>query len=253
MRAPNGSPSPSPRWTTNFDAPCFRICSATGISRKLPPPQRSQVCLILAEMDEDEAVVIRLIGDVRVVHSGQVVDPRAVGGARCVDVLAYLAVNRNRDVAQDELAGILWPKDRPPSWNAALRGVLSRVRDTMGLASLPVGCVRSRGGSVRLSLPDGLVTDIEVLRRSCAGPAGAWRSSVAVARNANPMDYGEHPAGPLAGDPHALSHFRIRHGGGLAARAGWCCMLARPSNSSEELPCPNRLMWVRSSMAPSRI
>ncbi|MCV7423530.1 AAA family ATPase [Mycobacterium yunnanensis] len=132
-------------------------------------------------MDEDETVAVRLIGDLRVVHRGQVVDPRAVGGARCVDVLAYLAVNRNRDIAQDELAGILWPKDRPQSWNAALRGVLSRVRDTMELAHLPAGCVRSRGGNVRLSLPDGLATDIEMLRRLCATTPG---SSVTGARRA---------------------------------------------------------------------
>ncbi len=54
---------------------------------------------------------------------------------------------------------------------------------------------------------------------------------------------------PLA-DPHILG---LTAGGGLAARAGWCCMLARLSNSSEGFQCSNPLIGVRSSMARSRI
>ena len=136
-------------------------------------------------MDETVAVVaIRLIGEVRVVHRGQVVHPRVIGGARCVEVLAYLAANRNREVSQDELGGLLWPKNRPQSWNAALRGVLSRVRDTIELASLPAGSVRSRSGYVRLSLPDGLITDIELVRRYCAASGGDLKTEVADARRA---------------------------------------------------------------------
>ena len=135
-------------------------------------------------MDVDETVAVRLIGEVRVVHRGHVVHPRVVGGARCVEVLAYLAVNRNRDIPQDELAGLLWPKNRPQSWYAALRGVLSRVRDTMELASMPADSVRSRSGNVRLSLPEGLVTDIEVVRRYCDASGGDPDTAVANARRA---------------------------------------------------------------------
>ena len=133
-------------------------------------------------MNVDETVAIRLIGDVRVVHHGHVVHPRVVGGARCVEIFAYLAVNRNRDIPQDELAGLLWPRDRPQTWYAALRGVLSRVRDTMELASMPAGSVRSRGGNVRLSLPEGAVTDIELVHRSFAGSGGELSTAVAGAR-----------------------------------------------------------------------
>ncbi|GAA1460194.1 ATP-binding protein [Williamsia maris] len=135
-------------------------------------------------MELDEAVAIRLIGEVRVVHGGHVVHPRVVGGARCVEVLAYLAVNRHREIPQDELAGLLWSDNRPQSWNAALRGVLSRVRDTMELAAMPAGSVRSRGGNVRLSLPDGFMTDIELVRRYCAAPDADLGVAVANARRA---------------------------------------------------------------------
>jgi DNA-binding SARP family transcriptional activator/RecA/RadA recombinase len=135
-------------------------------------------------MDVDDTVAVRLIGEVRVVHRGHVVHPRVVGGARCVEVLSYLAVNRNREIPRDELAGLLWPTNRPPSWYAALRGVLSRVRDTMELASMPAGSVRSRAGNVRLTLPDALVTDIELVRRYCGSSDGDLNTAVADARRA---------------------------------------------------------------------
>ncbi|WP_173008295.1 AAA family ATPase [Mycolicibacterium sp. P1-18] len=135
-------------------------------------------------MDVDELVAVRLIGEVRIVHRGYVVHPRVVGGGRCVDVLGYLAVNRNREIPLDELAGVLWPKDRPQSWYAALRGVLSRVRETMESASMPANSVRSRGGYVRLSLPDGLLTDVELVRRCCSTPDGDPHAAVAEARSA---------------------------------------------------------------------
>lgn len=135
-------------------------------------------------MDVHGTAAVRLIGEVRVVHRGQVVHPRVVGGARCVEVLAYLAVNRNREIPHDELASLLWPKNRPQSWYAALRGILSRVRDTMELASIPPDSVRSRGGYVRLSLPDGLVTDIELVRSYCATSGGDLTTAVADARRA---------------------------------------------------------------------
>lgn len=135
-------------------------------------------------MDVHGTAAVRLIGEVRIVHRGQVVHPRVVGGARCVEVLAYLAVNRNREIPHDELASLLWPKNRPQSWYAALRGILSRVRDTMELASIPAVSVRSRGGYVRLSLPDGMVTDIELVRRYCTTSGGDLTASVADARRA---------------------------------------------------------------------
>ena len=42
-----------------------------------------------------------------------------------------------------------------------MRGILSRVRDSLEIAGLPPDSVRSRGGLVRLTLPPDTVTDIE--------------------------------------------------------------------------------------------
>ncbi len=61
----------------------------------------------------------------------------------------------------DDLATVVWPSERPRSWNPAMRGILSRVRDSLEIAGLPPGSVRSRGGLVRLTLPPDAVTDIE--------------------------------------------------------------------------------------------
>ena len=68
----------------------------------MPAAPGSPATLILAAMDVDETVAVRLIGEVRVVYRGHVVHPRVVGGARCVEVLAYLAVNRNREIPLDQ-------------------------------------------------------------------------------------------------------------------------------------------------------
>ncbi|MCP2194272.1 ATP-binding protein [Williamsia deligens] len=112
-------------------------------------------------LSDTAAVAIRLVGGVRIVHGGVVVHPRVVGGPRCAEVLAYLAVRRDRDVALEDLADVLWPGVRPRSWNAAVRGVLSRVRDSLEIAGVAPENVRSRGGFVRMTLPPGMVTDLE--------------------------------------------------------------------------------------------
>ncbi|GGF12082.1 ATP-binding protein [Williamsia phyllosphaerae] len=183
-------------------------------------------------MELDEAVAIRLIGEVRVVHRGHVVHARVVGGARCVEVLAYLAVNRHREIPQDELAGLLWPENRPQSWYAALRGVLSRVRDTMELATMPAGSVRSRGGNVRLSLPDGFVTDIELVRRYCSAPGGDLDTAVADARRALDLTVESAligAAGAWADDVRTeIEHLRRR---ALEIDAGGSLALGRPARA----------------------
>ncbi|GGF12062.1 ATP-binding protein [Williamsia phyllosphaerae] len=115
-------------------------------------------------MNVDAGVAIRLIGGIRVSHDGHDVDPQVVGGRRCAEIIAYLAAHRHRDVSHEELARVVWADRRPQSWYAGLRQVLSRVRDTMDIASLPANTVRSRGGNVRLTLPDATATDLEVVR-----------------------------------------------------------------------------------------
>lgn len=123
-------------------------------------------------MDTGAPITIRLIGVVSVgvvsaVHGERVVDPRVVGGPRCVEVLAYLALHRQREVSTTELADLIWPDGRPRSWTSALRGLISKVRDAVEAAGIAGECVRSRGGNVRLLLPDTATVDLETARANC--------------------------------------------------------------------------------------
>ncbi|WP_328858972.1 AAA family ATPase [Williamsia herbipolensis] len=128
-------------------------------------------------------LAVRLVGEVAVTHRDRVVHPRVVGGRRCDIVLGYLAVNRHREVTLEELADVLWPALRPQSWNSAVRGVLSRVRDALEMAGMPPDTVRSRAGNVRLTLPDGSVTDLE-FARGCCDPSPDDTVTVQDARTA---------------------------------------------------------------------
>lgn len=110
-------------------------------------------------------VVIRLAGHVTLTFGGREVDPQVVGGPRCAQVLAFVALNRHRDIPLDELADVLWRSQRPPTWKSALRVSLSRVRETVRHVGLPAECLRSRNSSVRLTLPKSMCTDLELARR----------------------------------------------------------------------------------------
>ncbi len=70
-------------------------------------------------------------------------------------LLAYLVLNRGRHVGRDELIGALWPDQAPVSQDAALRTLLSRLRSTLGAATV------AGRDEVILSLPAPVWIDIE--------------------------------------------------------------------------------------------
>jgi DNA-binding SARP family transcriptional activator len=76
--------------------------------------------------------------------------------------LAYLAVNRRRPIPKDELAEALWGESLPSTWEAALRGVVKKVRDfltTLGCDG--PSCVRTAYGCYQLDLGDQVDFDID--------------------------------------------------------------------------------------------
>ncbi|MGI9120119.1 MAG: BTAD domain-containing putative transcriptional regulator [Acidimicrobiales bacterium] len=76
--------------------------------------------------------------------------------------LAYLVLERHRPVPRDELAQALWDENLPPTWRAALRGVMSRLRaflDASGLEAAKV--VTADQGRFRLCLPPDAVVDLD--------------------------------------------------------------------------------------------
>jgi DNA-binding SARP family transcriptional activator len=70
-------------------------------------------------------------------------------------LLAYLVLNRSRQVGREELIGALWPYRSPRSEDAALRTLLSRLRSAVGTSAL--------AGREQLSLhfPEPVWIDIE--------------------------------------------------------------------------------------------
>jgi predicted ATPase/DNA-binding SARP family transcriptional activator len=73
-----------------------------------------------------------------------------------------LVLERGRTVSRDELADRLWPTRLPPTWDAAVRNVITRLRQT--LATTAFGneeVIVSTGDGYQARLPDGTVVDIE--------------------------------------------------------------------------------------------
>lgn len=99
-----------------------------------------------------------------------------------METLSYLTVHRHRDVPADELASIIWPLERPKSWNAALRSVLTRVRETLTAAGIPGDSLRSRGGFLRLALPERVDVDLECVREFCREPGDGRPAQVRADR-----------------------------------------------------------------------
>ena len=83
-------------------------------------------------------------------------------------LLVYLAANRDRPVSRDELIEALWPGDLPPRPEPALSVLLSKLRSSLGPASL------EGRSQLRLAMPDAWI-DLE------AAALGAHRAESAVA------------------------------------------------------------------------
>jgi SARP family transcriptional regulator, regulator of embCAB operon len=106
-----------------------------------------------------------------------------LSGRKGRQLFAYLVANRHRTVRRDELAEVLWPRDRPASPEEGLNVHITRLRSVLGKEAV-VG--RSE---LRLELGDDAAIDIEAAerwrkdarRRLAQGdPAGAIRAARAA-------------------------------------------------------------------------
>ncbi|HEX4831609.1 MAG TPA: BTAD domain-containing putative transcriptional regulator [Trebonia sp.] len=100
-----------------------------------------------------------ILGEVGVRGDAGAVSGHALGGRRARLVLGALALE-GRHVPADRLAAMLWGDDLPPTWQAALRGVVRGLR---------AACAAAGGGGQQLivtapagyRLADGVVVDVE--------------------------------------------------------------------------------------------
>lgn len=96
---------------------------------------------------------VQLCGPLVVERGGERLESRLPGRQGRL-LFGYLALNRHRLAARDELVGAVWPNDPPPAADAALNALLSKMRRALGADAVEG---RSR---LRLRL-DGASIDVE--------------------------------------------------------------------------------------------
>jgi DNA-binding SARP family transcriptional activator len=105
---------------------------------------------------------ITLTGQLAAEADGTRVDTTQLPGRRASLVFAYLVAERDRPVPSEELAEAVWGPAPPPTWRPALRGVVSKVRDFLGMLGLPAtDALTSVSGCYRLTLPADTTVDVE--------------------------------------------------------------------------------------------
>jgi DNA-binding SARP family transcriptional activator len=150
-------------------------------------------------------VRVELAGHLLLEAGDRKLDEEALGGRRGRVLFAYLVAHRDHPVTREELADALWGEELPPTWQPALRTVLSTIRSALTAAGL-AGAETLTGvaGRYRLVLPpdaevdvEGAERDLDAARRLLAGgePARAAERAEAaravVARSFLPGAEGE--------------------------------------------------------------
>ena len=79
------------------------------------------------------------------------------------EILAYLALNANRDIRRSRLLLLLWPDRSEASARALLNTSLWRIKKAIARAGLPAMSIRGRGEILRLETDDTTVVDAVVL------------------------------------------------------------------------------------------
>lgn len=102
-------------------------------------------------------------------------------------VFAYLSCERGRPVPRAEMMDALWRESPPPSSNAALSAIISKLRALIGRAGLdPASVLPSDTGCYELNLPPNSWVDVEVASDAiheaeaalrAGDPAGAYGPS----------------------------------------------------------------------------
>jgi DNA-binding SARP family transcriptional activator len=110
------------------------------------------------------AALVRLTGSPRVQAGPLVVQLDALGGGQVRLALAFLLTLAGRNVPRSDLADVLWDQHPPPSWQPALRNILTRLRRGLLAAGLDDWVLQHERGTVLLRLPAGTVVDVLAAR-----------------------------------------------------------------------------------------
>src|SRR5579864_3288446 len=102
------------------------------------------------------------MGEVQAENGGRLLREFKLGGPQGRFVLAYLAMERKRAVAQSELADALWSSGPPSSWALALSAIVSKLRARLGGIGLDRTTIIGHAfGCYQLTAPADTWVDIE--------------------------------------------------------------------------------------------
>jgi SARP family transcriptional regulator, regulator of embCAB operon len=106
---------------------------------------------------------IHLTGSINLMAGDAVVTEAALPGPQGRLLLTALALERSRTFARDELADLLWEDDPPPSWEPALRALISKLRRALHPIAEAVGAelIGSAFGTYRWRQPPDAWIDVE--------------------------------------------------------------------------------------------
>lgn len=107
------------------------------------------------------SVRVHLAGRVSIEVDGQLADQGAFPGQQGRLAFAYLVSEGTRPVARAELVDVLWAADLPPSAEAALSAVISKLRSLLQHAGLDRAALVSSPGCYELRLPPDTWVDID--------------------------------------------------------------------------------------------
>lgn len=136
----------------------------------------------MSDAGRDEPPRLELLGSVRLSTRSGAVHEEALGGRQSRVVFVYLTLNRAKPVPSDELAEALWADDPPASWNAALRGIVTRVRRFLAQAGLDERTLTGADGCYRLRLPEGTWVDVEEAVRAALAAEQRFDQDLDAAR-----------------------------------------------------------------------
>jgi len=121
---------------------------------------------------------VYLAGPVCVEWGGRVLDERGMPSRQARVLLAFLACQRARPSSCDALADLLWGDALPPSWEASLKALVSRLRRGLGAlapSSAAPPSIHARYGCYQLHLPADAWVDLDAARAALDEAEGALR------------------------------------------------------------------------------
>jgi DNA-binding SARP family transcriptional activator len=174
---------------------------------------------------------VYLAGTLSVEWGGRVLTERDLPSRQARLLLAFFVSERARPVPREALADVLWPGNAPPSWEASLKALVSKLRSiTAGLAprGAEAPAIHGQHGCYRLELPRESWVDVEAARAALdeaegalrrGSPRSAWGPvNVAVAVTRRGFLHGEE-GGWVEDRRRDLERLRVRALDGYAATA----------------------------------